>query len=222
MRQPFSQESSMAAPFPQEPVMPKTMNQPNDHAELGVGNGDKSVGATANDDARPLPAYVLDRSVHRLEPGLLFKHDLLRAAIEELGGAHSIVIGDPFRPFHMRGNVYVGITTAEALSEVFHFHQQQTEIFCVLDGMAEVASRWAWATDDDWQHRVVKHGDIIIMQPEVCHYWKWVSETGFAAVFKAPIDPAGVGRPGLAGKTTCAFCPYVERCRLPRGYSRPD
>jgi hypothetical protein len=165
--------------------------------------------------------YLHERSAHQLEPGLLFERERMRMTIKRLGGAKGISVPDPLEPYQIHFDLYYGVTTPHATSEVPHWHAEQTEAYVMTeDGGAELLVKWRW-DNSGWQRRVLNSGDVILVQPHACHWFRWKSETGSAAVFKAPQIP-GVGRPPN-GKTTCTSgCPHFRRgCVMPDGFTPP-
>ncbi len=87
----------------------------------------------------------------------------------------------------------------------------------LLDGEAELLAKFRW-DDNGWVECVGKTGDVLIVQPEVCHWFRWRSQDGLAMVFKAPQRP-GVGR-FPAGKVVCQFCPHFMRgCVFPQDFT---
>ena len=89
-------------------------------------------------------------------------------------------------------------------------------MYVVCEGEARLVSRFRW--DDKWSRRAARPGDVILVQPEVCHWFRWRSENeGYALVFKAPYR-GGEGR-ASCGIVTCRHCPHG--C-APEGFIRPD
>jgi len=162
--------------------------------------------------------YLQERSAHQHDPGLLFEREQMRAVMKKLG-AKGISVPDPLEPFQVCLDLYYGETTPGATSEVPHWHARQTEAYVMMeDGEAEIWAKWRW-DNNGWERRVLHRGDIILMQPHTCHWFRWRSENGHAAVFKAPQIP-GVGKPPN-GKTTCTNgCPHYQRgCVPPDGFN---
>ncbi len=163
--------------------------------------------------------YLRDLAQHQQQPGLVIEYAPLAAAMEQLG-AKSIALADPFEPYQMCLPLYIGVTTPRATTEVPHWHPDQAEAYVMVDGEAEVLCKYRWE-DNGWMRRFAKAGDMVVVQPEVCHWFRWRSARGLALVFKAPQRP-GVGR-FPAGKTVCQFCPHHQRgCVLPEGFTPPE
>ena len=161
--------------------------------------------------------YLEDRATHQGEPGLWYEGERVKDAVQQNGGATAIWVPDPTKPHHIRTDLYYGETTPGA-EEVPHWHTEQTEAYIMVDGKAEAWVKWRW--EPKWQRRVLKKGDVILMQPEVCHWFRWLSEEGRAAVFKAS-PTSGVGQ-HLNGKRMCANCPHYEHGCTPPGGFNPE
>ena len=165
-------------------------------------------------------AYLQERADQQQVAGLLYEREPLTTVIKKLG-AKAISVPDPIEPYQVCQPLYLGATTPSANSEVPHWHREQTEAYVVMQGEAEVLIKWRWE-NNGWKRRVLHAGDIILAQPETCHWFRWRSKEGdqaLALVFKAPQIP-GVGKPPN-GKTTCTNgCPHYQRgCVLPDGYA---
>jgi hypothetical protein len=57
-------------------------------------------------------------------------------------------------------------------------------------------------------------GDWAEVDPLLCHFAAWLTPRGLGTVFKAAGtgELAGVGKIGVAGKTTCRDCHMAGRC----------
>ena len=162
--------------------------------------------------------YLHELALRQQEPGLLIERKRLGPAMEQLG-ARGISVPDPMEPFQICLPLYIGVTTPRATTEVPHWHGDQAEAYVLMDGEAELLAKHRWETD--WVRRVGHTGDVLVAQPEVCHWFRWLSPHGLALVFKAP-QRAGVGR-FPAGKVICQFCPHYRRgCILPDGFTPRD
>ena len=108
------------------------------------------------------------------------------------------------------------IALRQATTEVPHWHPDQAEAYVIIDGEAEIKAKHRWE-DNGWETDVAKVGDMLIVPPESCHWFRWRSRSGLAFVFKAP-QRAGVGL-FPAGKVVCRFCAHYKRgCVLPDGF----
>src|SRR4051794_3566970 len=132
----------------------------------------------------------------RRSPVLRIERDPLAAALragQEPLGAKGISVADVLEPFQISLPLYVGATTPGARSEVPHWHADQAEAYVILGGEAELLAKFRW-DDDGWTMWEGRPGDLLVVAPEVCHWFRWrsQSEESLALVFKAP-QRAGVG-----------------------------
>jgi len=159
--------------------------------------------------------YLHAVALRQQEPALHIENVPFRKVVEEIG-ATGISVADILAPFHIHLSLYIGATSPRATSEVPHWHPEQTEAYVILDGKAEMLAKYRW--QGEWVKREARAGDLLVVQPEVCHWFRWQSSSGLALVFKAP-QQAGIGR-FPAGKTVCKFCPHFNRgCILPEGFT---
>jgi mannose-6-phosphate isomerase-like protein (cupin superfamily) len=197
--------------------LPKTETNLRDQGDLSVAN-DNNPSAVANDNDRPFPAYLLDRSARRREPGLVFEWNQMRAEIQALGGT-GIFVPDAIRPHHINCNeIYFGVASSRAVEKPHH-HHRGWEAYLVLEGEADMLVKWH--EEVDWQRRLLRPHDSIFIAPGVCHWLRWQTDDGYVVVFKAPTIP-GIGKPPN-GKQMCTNgCHlYKNGCVLPDGYN-PD
>lgn len=163
-------------------------------------------------------SYLQDLASRQQEPVLLIKREPLAHALARLG-AKGLSVPDILEPYQIHLPLYIGATTPSATTEVPHWHADQAEAYVILDGEAEMLAKHRW-DDNGWVQRAGQAGDLLVVQPEVCHWFRWQSTRGLALVFKAP-QRAGVGR-FPAGKVVCQFCPHYGRgCVLPVGFTPP-
>lgn len=155
----------------------------------------------------PLP-YLRDVAMHRLVPLMLIELGGLKEDLARVGGAVAFSVPDPYRPEQVDLPLYIGFTTPANAGEVEHWHADQAEAYLVVAGEAEVWGKHRW-DDDGWVVRRAGAGSLVVVQPGVCHLFRWASADGLAVVFKN--QRPGVGR-FPAGKTTCeAGCPHYNR-----------
>lgn len=166
-------------------------------------------------DSDPV-TYLHTLSLRRRKPLLLIEREPLQAAMEKLG-AKGLSVPDVFEPYQLQYPLYIGVTTPQATTEVPHWHPEQAEAYVIIDGEAELAAKHR-EEDNGWETEIAKAGDMLIVPPESCHWFRWRSPTGLALVFKAP-QRAGVGR-FPAGKVICRDCPHYKRgCVLLDGFT---
>jgi hypothetical protein len=159
--------------------------------------------------------YLQNLACHQKDPLLHIEREPLATAMEQLG-AKGLSVPDPQEPYQLYLPLYIGITTPRAITEVPHWHPDQAEAYVPIEGEVELLAKYRW-DDKGWVRRVAQAGDVLVVQPEVCHWLRWRSTQGLTLVFKAPQRP-GVGR-FPAGKVVCEFCPHLNRgCVLPDGF----
>lgn len=169
-----------------------------------------------------VPEYLHAIARQQLEPLVLIRTELLRAAVLETGGSASLSVPDPHRPWHVSWPLYFGATTPRNPREQPHFHMDQAEAYYIVEGEAEMWGKHPWEPNG-WVVKVARAGEVVIVQPGICHLFRWSSSgpTDLALVFKN--QRPGVGR-FPAGKTTCENgCPHFNHgCVLPAGYQVPQ
>lgn len=134
----------------------------------------------------------------------------------EVGGAKGISVADLLEPQQISTDLYIGATSPLASTEMPHWHPKQTEAYLIVHGTAQILAKYR--ADRQWTTTRLRDGDLLIVQSEICHWFRWVSRQGLAYVFKAPQVP-GVGR-APNGKTTCDSCAHSDCCQRPEGYIR--
>lgn len=181
-------------------------------SEFDASVENEHVGASPQRDE-----YLHELGKRRNDPGFVIRSDPLAGAMES-HGAKALSAPDIFEPFQSTLGLYIGVTTPGAKTEMPHWHTlDQTEAYHVVEGELTVLSKHRW-DDAGWVEHVARRGDVVVLQPEVCHWVRWTSGSGLAMVYKAP-QRAGVGR-FPAGKVVCQFCPHFQRgCQLPEGFA---
>jgi len=152
----------------------------------------------ANENDPPFIAanYWQDRAAHQEEAGLVIEFEKMKLAIEEHGGSKAFFGFDEWESDQIHSShAYLGL---------------QTEMYVVLDGTAEIWVKHYWESSKSWCRRVLNHGDIVIVNPQTCHFFKWRSPQGVAVVTKSPNTIGGVGRPP-ASKLNCTNCPRFQK-----------
>ena len=160
--------------------------------------------------------YLQERAAHQHVPGLLYEGERIKSAVQKEGGGTSVSSADPYKPNQIHLDLYYGETSPLA-TEVPHMHMEQTESYTLMEGEAEMLTKWRWE-DNGWKRKILHAGDVILIQPEVCHWFRWRSKDGRAVVFKRQI--AGVGKPPNGKQTCMNGCPHYKRgCVLPDGFN---
>ena len=160
-------------------------------------------------------ASVADRRRH--DPVLHFEQQFLANELIHNGGATGIAVADVLKTFQFRADLYFGVTSPQAKSEAPHWHTEQWEAYAIIEGGAEIVAKYRWVANG-WITETLRAGDVILVQLDDCHWFRWRSSSGLCYVFKAPQVP-GVG-PAPAGKVTCdKGCPHnTNGCIYPTGW----
>jgi hypothetical protein len=176
------------------------------------------VSITEKEERHDHPDYLSSVTSQRLvDPVLLFEQMPLMEELKASGGATAISAADILKSFQFHSELYFGATTPQAGTEAPHWHTDQWEAYVLVRGEAEMLAKRRWIAKG-WVTKVAAAGDVLFVQPEVCHWFRWRSEFGLCYVFKAP-QRAGLG-PFPAGKVTCQNgCPEsANGCVRPPGW----
>jgi hypothetical protein len=160
--------------------------------------------------------YLEELADSQVDPGIHVRYERMKQRTREPGQGAIAVSVPGWKPSPLALPIYHGYTTPRATTEKPHWHDGAAEAYCVIDGLVEILCKWRW--EREWRRLILRPGDVALIQPDCCHWVRWLSEDGYAAVFKAP-QIAGVGSPP-AGKTTCSDCThYNNGCVQPDGYN---
>ena len=153
------------------------------------------------------------------------------AAVQRILGAgdraFNLRVADPYLPYQRQG---LGFTwsffTAKDKQDIHVHGLPAVEIYGVLAGRLQL---WAKPMNQrgvrTWQCHLLSAGDWAEVEPLHCHFACWLDPDGLGTVIKAagsgPL--AGVGRLGLAGKSTCEWtegtkkqaCSSFNQCQIP-------
>ena len=123
--------------------------------------------------------------------------------------AFNLRVADPYLPYQRQG---LGFTwsffTSEDKQDIHVHALPAVEIYGVIKGRMQL---WYKSMGERgvrvWRCRTLGPGDWAEVEPLVCHFVCWCTPEGLATVIKAAAsgDMAGVGRLGVAGKTTCQW-----------------
>lgn len=194
------------------------MIAPNGHQEtIMYGERTKLIAIGRPGDRPRAAGELFELSKHQSEPLMVIQQGELESYLQRVGGAKGISVPDVLEPQQISLPLYIGATTPRAASEVPHWHAIQAEAYFLVHGEAEVLAKHRWG--DYWTTKCAVAGTLLIVQPEVCHWFQWRSPEGLALVFKAPQIP-GVGLPPN-GKVTCKFCPHYGRDCEPPAVAAP-
>jgi hypothetical protein len=183
-------------------------------------SGPQLISITGNQENHDHADYLSSVTSRRLvDPVLLFEQMPLLEELKANGGATAISAADILKSFQFHSELYFGVTTPQARSECPHWHTDQWEAYVLVTGEAEMVAKRRWM--DGWTTKLAGAGDVLFVQPEVCHWFRWRSASGLCYVFKAP-QRAGLG-PFPAGKVTCDNgCPESAKgCVRPPGWCAP-
>jgi mannose-6-phosphate isomerase-like protein (cupin superfamily) len=96
--------------------------------------------------------------------------------LPEAGGAKGISVADVLEPQQISTDLYIGATSPLAATEVPHWHPKQTEVYFVVHGQAQILAKYR--ADAEWNTTPLVSGDLLIVQPETCHWFRWISKQG--------------------------------------------
>ena len=130
--------------------------------------------------------------------------------------AFNLRVADPYFAYHKQG---LGFTwsffTAKDKQDVHVHGLPAVEIYGVIEGRLQLwhkpmNQRGVWT----WQCRTLGPGDWAEVEPLECHFACWAQREGLGTVIKAAGagELAGVGKLGVAGKTTCDDCNMKDQC----------
>jgi hypothetical protein len=125
-------------------------------------------------------------------------------------------VADPYLPYQRQGLGFTWSFFTPADRQDLHVHgMPAVEVYGVMEGRLQlwhkpVNQRGARA----WQRQELAAGDWAEVDPLLCHFAAWLTPRGLGTVFKAAGtgELAGVGKIGVAGKTTCRDCHMAGRC----------
>jgi hypothetical protein len=141
--------------------------------------------------------------------------------------AFNLRVADPYLPYQRQGLGFTWSFFTPKDKQDVHVHGlPAVEVYGVLSGRMQL---WSKPMNQrgvrTWQCRLLTAGDWAEVEPLNCHFACWLDPQGLGTVIKAagsgPL--AGVGRIGLAGKTTCQWtegtkklaCSSVNQCQIP-------
>lgn len=143
--------------------------------------------------------------------------------------AFNLRVADPYLPYQKQGLGFTWSFFTPKDKQDIHVHGlPAVEIYGVLRGRMQL---WYKSMNQRgvrmWQCRILESGDWAEVEPLNCHFVCWLDPDGLGTVVKAagagPL--AGVGRIGVAGKTSCRwkdasgksqFCSSLSVCRIPK------
>jgi hypothetical protein len=96
---------------------------------MRVNDGRNTGDATSSGDE-----YLYQLAQEQLAPGFVIQLEQLAKAVKPHGGGKAISPPDKFEPFQVSLDLYIGVTTPQARTEVPHWHPDQTEAYHVVHG----------------------------------------------------------------------------------------
>ncbi|MBE9581519.1 MAG: hypothetical protein IMF18_07870 [Proteobacteria bacterium] len=130
--------------------------------------------------------------------------------------AFNLRVADPYLPYQKQGLGFTWSFFTPKDQQDVHVHGlPAVEIYGILGGKFQLwhkpMNRRGAMT---WQCKTLRAGDWIEVEPLHCHFGYWVTPQGLGTVIKAAGEGelAGVGKIGVAGKTTCKDCNVRNQC----------
>lgn len=135
--------------------------------------------------------------------------------------AFNLRVADPYFAYHKQGLGFTWSFFTPKDRQDVHVHGlPAVEIYGVIEGRLQLwhkpmNQRGVWT----WQCRTLGPGDWAEVEPLECHFACWADREGLGTVLKAAGagELAGVGKLGVAGKTTCKDCSASAHCHLHPG-----
>ena len=123
--------------------------------------------------------------------------------------AFNLRVADPYLPYQKQGLGFTWSFFTPKDKQDVHVHGlPAVEIYGVLEGRLQL---WYKPMDQRgvraWRCQTLNAGDWAEVEPLNCHFACWLDREGLGTVVKAAGsgELAGVGRPGVSGKTTCTW-----------------
>lgn len=123
--------------------------------------------------------------------------------------AFNLRVADPYLSYQKQGLGFTWSFFTPRDKQDLHVHGlPAVEIYGVIEGRLQL---W-WKPMNArgvrvWKSQILEPGDWAEVEPLHCHFAAWLTPEGLGTVIKAAGtgELAGVGRLGVAGKTTCAW-----------------
>jgi hypothetical protein len=140
----------------------------------------------------------------------------IRKVLNAGSRAFNLRVADPYLPYQRQGLGFTWSFFSPKDQQDVHVHGlPAVEIYGILDGKFQLwhkpMNRRGAMT---WQCQTLQAGDWAEVEPLHCHFGFWLTSEGLGTVIKAAGEGelAGVGKIGVAGKTTCKDCNVREQC----------
>jgi mannose-6-phosphate isomerase-like protein (cupin superfamily) len=156
----------------------------------------------------------------------------IRSILDAGNRAFNLRVADPYLPYQKQGLGFTWSFFTPKDKQDVHVHGlPAVEIYGVIEGRLQV---WHKPMTErgvrTWQCVTLEAGDWLEVEALHCHLAFWVTPQGLGTVIKAAGsgELAGVGKIGIAGKTTCKDCNVHRQClmhprmiQLVAEYSKP-
>jgi hypothetical protein len=140
----------------------------------------------------------------------------VRRVLDAGSRAFNLRVADPYLPYQKQGLGFTWSFFSPKDKQDVHVHGlPAVEIYGILEGKFQLwhkpMNRRGART---WQCETLQGGDWVEVEPLHCHFGFWLTPQGLGTVIKAAAEGelAGVGKLGVAGKTTCKDCNVRDQC----------
>ncbi len=132
--------------------------------------------------------------------------------------AFNLRVADPYLPYQKQGLGFTWSFFTPKDTQDVHVHGlPAVEIYGVIEGRLQV---WHKPMTErgvrTWRCVTLEAGDWLEVEALNCHLAFWITPQGLGTVIKAAGsgELAGVGKIGIAGKTTCKDCNVHSQCLM--------
>jgi hypothetical protein len=146
----------------------------------------------------------------------LVRSDDIQRVMDAGSRAFNLRVADPYLPYQKQGLGFTWSFFSPKDKQDVHVHGlPAVEIYGILEGKFQIwhkpMNRRGAMT---WRCETLQPGDWIEVEPLHCHFGYWLTPHGVGTVIKAACEGelAGVGKIGVAGKTTCTDCNVRDQC----------
>jgi mannose-6-phosphate isomerase-like protein (cupin superfamily) len=142
----------------------------------------------------------------------------LRNILDAGNRAFNLRVADPYLPYQKQGLGFTWSFFTPKDTQDVHVHGlPAVEIYGVIEGRLQV---WYKPMSErgvrTWRCVTLEAGDWLEVEALHCHFAFWPEPEGLGTVIKAAGagELAGVGKIGVAGKTTCKDCNVHSQCLM--------
>jgi hypothetical protein len=140
----------------------------------------------------------------------------IRSILDAGNRAFNLRVADPYLPYQKQGLGFTWSFFTPKDKQDVHVHGlPAVEIYGVIEGRLQV---WHKPMTErgvrTWRCVTLEAGDWLELEALNCHLAFWITPQGLGTVIKAAGsgELAGVGKIGVAGKTTCKDCNVHSQC----------